>query len=77
MIHSIVDQIVYLSTAFTLQPGDVLATGTPGDVGVAMDPPTFVKAEDITRVEIEVLGFSESRGHRTVLGFSEISVNKL
>lgn len=38
LIHTIWQQIAYLSTAFTLQPGDLIATGTPEGVGVAMEP---------------------------------------
>lgn len=40
MIHSLRAQIAYLTTAFTLEPGDLIATGTPEGVGVGMDPPT-------------------------------------
>ena len=38
MLHPIDAQISYLSTAFTLEPGDLIATGTPEGVGVGMDP---------------------------------------
>ena len=41
MLHRIDAQIAYLSTAFTLQPGDLIATGTPEGVGAGMEPPTF------------------------------------
>jgi 2-keto-4-pentenoate hydratase/2-oxohepta-3-ene-1,7-dioic acid hydratase in catechol pathway len=61
MIHNIWQQIAYLSTAFTLQPGDVIVTGTPEGVGVAMEPPRFLKVGDVTRVEIEGLGYLENR----------------
>jgi 2-keto-4-pentenoate hydratase/2-oxohepta-3-ene-1,7-dioic acid hydratase in catechol pathway len=56
MIHSVADQIAYLSTAFTLEAGDLLATGTPSGVGVAMDPQSFLKVGDVMRAEIEGLG---------------------
>jgi len=39
MVHDIYHQIEHLSTAFTLEPGDLIATGTPSGVGVAMNPP--------------------------------------
>jgi 2-keto-4-pentenoate hydratase/2-oxohepta-3-ene-1,7-dioic acid hydratase in catechol pathway len=60
MIYNIWDQIAYLSTVMTLEPGDVLATGTPSGVGVAMKPPSFVKVGDVMRVEIDGIGHIES-----------------
>ena len=48
--------VEHLSTAFTLEPGDVVATGTPGGVGIAMKPPKLLKVGDRVRVEIEGLG---------------------
>jgi len=48
--------IEHLSTAFTLEPGDVISTGTPGGVGVAMKPPKYLVAGDVVRVAIEKLG---------------------
>ena len=56
MIHSVADQISYLSTAFTLEAGDLLATGTPSGVGVAMEPQSFLKVGDVMRAEIDGLG---------------------
>ena len=41
MVYTIWQQIEHLSTAFTLEPGDLIATGTPSGVGVAMKPPRF------------------------------------
>lgn len=61
MIHSIYAQIAYLSSAFTLQPGDVIATGTPEGVGVAKDPPVFLKIDDVIRVDIGHIGFIENK----------------
>ena len=61
MIHSIADQIAYLSTVMTLEPGDVLATGTPSGVGAAMDPPSFLNVGDVMRVEIDGIGWIENR----------------
>lgn len=60
MIHDIWEQIAYLSTVMTLEPGDVLATGTPSGVGVAMKPPAFVKVGDVMRVEIDGIGHIEN-----------------
>ncbi|MBS1881668.1 MAG: fumarylacetoacetate hydrolase family protein [Actinobacteria bacterium] len=48
--------IAYVSQACTLQPGDVIATGTPGGVGEAMDPPAFLVDGDEVRVEVGDLG---------------------
>lgn len=59
MIHSIGRQIEYLSTAFTLEPGDVIITGTPAGVGVLMNPQVFLKEGDVVRVEVEGLGHLE------------------
>jgi 2-keto-4-pentenoate hydratase/2-oxohepta-3-ene-1,7-dioic acid hydratase in catechol pathway len=48
--------VEHLSTAFTLEPGDVIATGTPSGVGIAMKPPKLLVAGDRVRVEIEGIG---------------------
>ncbi len=53
--------VEYLSAAFTLEPGDVIFTGTPSGVGVARKPPRFLKASDVVRVEISGLGVLENR----------------
>ena len=53
MIYDIYDQIAYLSTVMTLEPGDLIASGTPAGVGAARTPPRFMKVGDvITRVPI-------------------------
>jgi 2-keto-4-pentenoate hydratase/2-oxohepta-3-ene-1,7-dioic acid hydratase in catechol pathway len=61
MIHHIPALLEELTTAFTLQAGDVLSTGTPSGVGGLMDPPCFLKDGDVVRVEIEKIGFIENR----------------
>ncbi|MDW3099295.1 MAG: fumarylacetoacetate hydrolase family protein [Alphaproteobacteria bacterium] len=61
MIHSIRDQIEHLTTAFTLEPGDLIFTGTPEGVGAAMDPPQFLKDGDVVRIEIGDVGAIENR----------------
>jgi 2-keto-4-pentenoate hydratase/2-oxohepta-3-ene-1,7-dioic acid hydratase in catechol pathway len=53
--------VEHLSTAFTLEPGDVVATGTPGGVGIAMKPPKLLSIGDVVRVEIDGLGALENR----------------
>lgn len=55
------DQIADLSKAITLKPGDIIFTGTPGGVGVAMTPPVFLVPGDVVRTEIEELGVIENR----------------
>lgn len=60
MLHKIVDQITYLSTAFTLEPGDIIATGTPEGVGVAMNPQVFLQPGDVVRCEVEGIGAIEN-----------------
>jgi 2-keto-4-pentenoate hydratase/2-oxohepta-3-ene-1,7-dioic acid hydratase in catechol pathway len=52
-------QVEHLSTGMTLEPGDVLFTGTPGGVGAAMDPRQFLKPGDVVRCEIDKLGHIE------------------
>lgn len=49
-------QVEHLSTAFTLEPGDIISTGTPGGVGGALKPPRFLAAGDRVRIEIEGIG---------------------
>jgi 2-keto-4-pentenoate hydratase/2-oxohepta-3-ene-1,7-dioic acid hydratase in catechol pathway len=56
MIFSIHDLIAFITTSITLEPGDVIATGTPPGVGMARKPPVFLKAGDIMEVEISGLG---------------------
>lgn len=60
MLHNIYAQIEYLSTAFTLEPGDLIATGTPEGVGIAKDPPVFLKVGDVVRCEIDGIGAIEN-----------------
>lgn len=61
LIFNIWQQIAYLSTAFTLEAGDLLATGTPEGVGVAMTPPQFLKEGDVVRCEVDMIGAIENR----------------
>ncbi len=61
MIFNVWRQIAYLSTAFTLEPGDLIATGTPEGVGVGMDPPRFLQPGDVVRCEIDGVGAIENK----------------
>lgn len=60
MVYNIWQQIEHLSAAFTLEPGDLIATGTPSGVGVAMKPPRFLKVGDVMRAEVSGIGFIEN-----------------
>ena len=60
MVYNIYDQIAYLSTVMTLEPGDLIATGTPAGVGVGMVPQSWLKVGDVLRVEIDGVGFIEN-----------------
>ncbi|MEZ5939358.1 MAG: fumarylacetoacetate hydrolase family protein [Hyphomonadaceae bacterium] len=60
MIFDIGAQIEHLTKAFTLEPGDLLFTGTPPGVGVARTPPAFLKVGDRVRVEVDRLGAIEA-----------------
>jgi 2-keto-4-pentenoate hydratase/2-oxohepta-3-ene-1,7-dioic acid hydratase in catechol pathway len=60
LVFNIYDQIAHISKAMTLEPGDIIFTGTPGGVGAALKPPQFLKAGDITRIEIDKIGAIEA-----------------
>lgn len=61
MIHPIAKQIAYLSQAFTLETGDLIATGTPEGVGIGMEPQTFLRSGDIVRCEVDGIGAIENK----------------
>ena len=56
LIFKIPDLVAYLSSVFTLEPGDVVATGTPAGVGFARRPPRYLQAGDEVVVSIEGIG---------------------
>ena len=60
MLANLWQQIAYLTSAFTLEPGDLIATGTPEGVGVGMEPQVFLKTGDVVRCEIEGIGAIEN-----------------
>ena len=60
MIWSVAELIEYISAAITLEPGDIIATGTPAGVGVFRDPPVFLEPGDRARCEIEEIGSVEN-----------------
>jgi 2-keto-4-pentenoate hydratase/2-oxohepta-3-ene-1,7-dioic acid hydratase in catechol pathway len=53
--------VAFIGQTCTLRPGDLILTGTPNGVGMAMDPPQFLKSGDEIRIEIERLGAIEHR----------------
>jgi 2-keto-4-pentenoate hydratase/2-oxohepta-3-ene-1,7-dioic acid hydratase in catechol pathway len=56
MIFSCWEQVEYLSTVFTLEPGDIISTGTPAGVGMSFDPPRWLVAGDVVRIDIDGIG---------------------
>jgi 2-keto-4-pentenoate hydratase/2-oxohepta-3-ene-1,7-dioic acid hydratase in catechol pathway len=56
MIFSVAETIAYISQLMTLEPGDIIATGTPEGVGFKRNPPIFLHNGDIVEVEIEGIG---------------------
>ena len=60
MIHDIPAQIAHLTAAFTLEPGDLIFTGTPAGVGGGFTPPKWLKVGDRVRLEIDQVGVIEN-----------------
>jgi acylpyruvate hydrolase len=61
LIFGIDAVVAFLAETCTLQPGDLILTGTPSGVGMALDPPRFLAPGDTVRIEIEALGVIEHR----------------
>ncbi len=64
MIFDIKEIISQLSLGLTLEPGDVIATGTPSGVGFAMDPPRFLGDGDVIEAEVQGVGILRNRVRR-------------
>ncbi len=60
LIFDIPTLIETISAGITLEPGDVIATGTPVGVGIGFDPPRFLRAGDVVRVEVPGIGVLEN-----------------
>lgn len=60
LIFGVEEILEYVTQAFTLQPGDVVFTGTPSGIGGSRKPPEFLKAGDVVRIEISGLGALEN-----------------
>ncbi len=56
--------VEFLSAIMTLEPGDIVLTGTPGGVGVARDPQVFLREGDVVRIEIDQVGVLENQVKR-------------
>jgi len=61
MVFDCYAMVEHLSKAMTLEPGDVIFTGTPAGVGAVSKPPRYLKAGDVVRVEIDGIGHIENR----------------
>jgi len=61
MVYGVAELVSYLSHLVTLEPGDVIATGTPSGVGMGMNPPRYLKGGDVVRMSITGLGAIENR----------------
>lgn len=60
MVFDVAHLIEHLSSVMTLEPGDVIATGTPAGVGYGRNPPNYLEGGDVVRAEIEGLGVLET-----------------
>ncbi|KAA0759585.1 fumarylacetoacetate hydrolase family protein [Bacillus sp. SH5-2] len=60
LVFSVQYLVEFLSNLMTLEPGDVVLTGTPGGVGVARNPQVFLKDGDVVKIEIDKIGVLEN-----------------
>ena len=60
-VFNVWDQVSYVSQVMTLEPGDVIFTGTPGGVGMGFNPPKYLEPGDVVRIEVDRLGHLEGR----------------
>ena len=61
MIHSIPALIEHISVFTTLEPGDVIVTGTPGGIGSKRKPPVFLEEGDVVEVDVDRIGVLRNR----------------
>jgi 2-keto-4-pentenoate hydratase/2-oxohepta-3-ene-1,7-dioic acid hydratase in catechol pathway len=82
MVFDVATIVAFVSRTITLEPGDVIATGTPAGVGHYRSPPRYLAAGDVMRCEIEDIGTIENpvvdeepriTDHRTAAGMGELS----
>jgi len=60
LIFTVNDLIAHLSEVMTLEPGDLISTGTPGGIGMVRQPPRYLQPGEVVKVEIEGLGVLEN-----------------
>jgi 2-keto-4-pentenoate hydratase/2-oxohepta-3-ene-1,7-dioic acid hydratase in catechol pathway len=60
LIFDIPTLIEAISAAITLEPGDVIATGTPAGVGIGLNPPVFMQRGDVVRISVTGIGVLEN-----------------
>ncbi|ANX13929.1 2-hydroxyhepta-2,4-diene-1,7-dioate isomerase [Fictibacillus arsenicus] len=68
LVFSVQYLIEFLSKLMTLEPGDIILTGTPGGVGVARDPQIFLKDGDYVRIEVDKVGVLENKVVKQSIG---------
>lgn len=61
LVFTVPKLVAFLSNLMTLKPGDIILTGTPGGVGVAMDPPRFLTEGDVVTIDIDQVGTLENK----------------
>lgn len=61
MVYGVAHLVSYVSRFMSLQPGDVIATGTPPGVGMGQKPPTYLKGGEVMRLSVEGLGVQTQR----------------
>ncbi|MEK5101817.1 fumarylacetoacetate hydrolase family protein [Cytobacillus sp. FSL M8-0252] len=66
LVFSVPYLVEFLSNIMTLEPGDIILTGTPGGVGVARNPQVFLKDGDIVRIEVDQVGVLENKVKQTM-----------
>jgi 2-keto-4-pentenoate hydratase/2-oxohepta-3-ene-1,7-dioic acid hydratase in catechol pathway len=59
-MFNVFDQLSHLSEVMTLEPGDVVFSGTPGGIGAMLKPPVFLRHGDRVQCEIDELGIIEA-----------------
>lgn len=61
LVFTVQRLVEFLSELMTLEPGDVILTGTPGGVGVAREPQAFLRDGDVVRIEVDKVGVLENK----------------
>ena len=61
LVFTIPKLVAFISELMTLEPGDIIMTGTPAGVGFAMEPQGFLKGGDVVRIEVEKIGVLENK----------------